>query len=167
MKFFHLIFLFLTNNTSCLKPEYFCQINKAEKCKFYQCAYDLCSMNKQSCDRFKEWITLLDKYKKFNFIEIKLKTLQKFLTDIELCSDEDFEFDFKKVCFITKKCYERKIWSTRLMFKGVNYIKIEKCICNGDFKTSCGKGYCAFDNKNCDLINSANFEMRKKAKKCL
>ena len=78
MKFFHLIFLLLTNNTSCLKPEYFCQIQKdnykAEKCKFHQCAYDLCSINKQSCDRFKEWITLLDKFKKINFIKIKLKT---------------------------------------------------------------------------------------------
>ena len=165
-------FIFIINQVKSLKPSHFCILPedqyKLVKCKHYQCGLDFCSRDKKTCDYFKEWSLLLDKYKQFDSMEKNLKIFKKFLNDMNECHIDEYKSHTADVCLNKKNCVEKKTWSTRFMFKGVGYFKVEKCPCPVHFGFNCKNLFCTKTEEICEnlMANTSNTDLFKQIRNC-
>lgn len=124
----------------------------------YQCGKDICTKSKEKCDYFVGWTTLLSKLMNGNLYEAKLKNFHKFINEIRICPTE--EWSPKHVCTKKKKCYEKVKWYSRFMFKGVDFLKVAECECNGNFSINCDTlGYCGRSKKACDGVKKRKLDI--------
>ena len=126
-----------------------CYSQKDSTCRgnySYQCAKDLCSFNKESCERYNQH--------KRSFIFRSLFPLIQFQKNIKICELIESEIiDLNnKFCLNRHDCLE----TSKLVVYGVtvkNEIKKVDCKCKGDFKYECNRNYCTNNLDSCQIIN--------------
>jgi hypothetical protein len=150
-----LILLTLLKELNCLKLNYFCKNEKAEKCwgmHRIQCQANFCATNVKECDKFnlfsktahKNIVMISDRFKmisKQNFENFKIK--------ISKCVKLDQIIG--KVCLNSLDCFQ----TTNLVLNGIIIRKSKTklvCKCEAKFEYQCNKNYCTNDLASCELI---------------
>lgn len=162
-----ILFIILYKKASCqlLKVNSFCILKektyKDSVCKNYQCLSDVCSIDKASCEKFKDWSELLDRYKNYDFIDRRIKMYQNFVLELKTCRIDENVSLKSEICLNKRKPYDYKKWSP-LLSKGVIHIKSKFDSCKRHkFTFKCGEMYCTRRQETCDLIsNSKNYILK-------
>jgi hypothetical protein len=129
-----------------------CYSTKYSACKgnhSYQCAIDVCSLNKEACDNY-------NKHKR-SYTFRSLHPLIKFQKEIKLCEfiKSESGVDLNKYCLNRNDCFE----TNKLVVYGItvkNEVKQVDCKCQGEFKYQCNRNYCANDSDSCEFIHKLN-----------
>ena len=150
-----LIFILVAVNTVItMKPNEFCslpdELFTQVKCKNYQCSADLCTVNQEKCEKFIEWTNLISKYINADFARDYVVVYKLFVFEIKNCPANKYLLLRSELCQRKRICYEKKTWSSRLMFKSVDIFEKKLCRCNGKHKFDCLNGFCASSKEICD-----------------
>ena len=149
-----ILILVAINTVITMKPNEFCSLSdklfKNVKCKNYQCSADICTVNQVKCEKFIEWTNLISKYMNADFAKDCVVLYKRFISEIENCPDNKYILLRSELCKRKRICYEKKTWSSRLMFKGVNILEKKLCRCKGKHKFDCINGFCASSKEICD-----------------
>ena len=134
-------------NNFCILPE---EYRKVAVCKQYQCENEFCATDEKKCKTFIGWTILLDK--NISSVQQTLELYTNFVLTIKECASTQYVMMKSDVCQNTKICYEKKKWTSRMMFKGVDVKLKKQCPCRGKHEYNCGNGYCAVNKKTCQLV---------------
>jgi len=153
-----LLFVFTVSFVNTFSPNDFCILPESHQkevmCKQHQCEREFCSTDRSKCKTFIGWSIVLDK--NLSSIQQTKELYTYFVLNIKECTKTQYISVKSDVCQKIKICYEKKRWTSRLMFKGVD-VKVKKqCPCKGKQKHDCGNGYCASSEKICQIIFESN-----------
>ena len=143
-----LILLTLLIELNCLKLNYFCKNEKAEKCwgkHGIQCQANFCATNLKECNKLYLFSKLFDK----NTVIISKQNFENFKTKISKCVKLDQIIG--KVCLNSLDCFQ----TTNLVLNGIIIRKSKTklvCKCEAKFEYQCNKNYCTNDLASCELI---------------
>ena len=153
-----------------LKPKEFCvfpsNMYQEARCKHHQCRQEICSTDKNKCDLLVDWTSLLDL--KMSFVPESLKKYENFVIHIKNCSSKELVLMKNEACLNKKVCFERKSWSSRLMFEAITVFEKKKCPCKGKFGFDCRNSYCAVNKQTCQDLFAVNIykDIIKEIKSC-
>jgi hypothetical protein len=157
-KFIYIFILSLLkmSTVTSMKPNDFCslpdELYPQVKCKHHQCTSDICSVNKEKCEKFLEWSNLISRYMNADFAKNSLIFYKEFVIEIKICSENKYVFLRTELCQNKRICYEKKKWSTRFMFKGVDILEKKLCSCKDKHEFDCSNGFCASSKEICKDI---------------
>lgn len=126
-----------------------CYSIKDSECKgnfSYQCGKDMCSLNKEICNKYKRY--------SHSFAFRSFIPLIQFHKEIKRCDYylNETRIDFNKYyCLNRNDCLE----SNKLIINGItfkNELKKIDCKCHSDFEYKCNRNYCAKDFDSCKMI---------------
>ena len=144
----------LVDKSLSMRPENFCvltsNVSNEAKCKYYQCSEQVCSTDKNKCETFIDWTTLLDS--DTNIAKVTLKKYEVFVVNIKSCSSKQYVLMKNEACRNRKICFARKNWSSRLMLESVRLLEKKKCPCLGRHGYDCGNGYCSVNKFTCQEL---------------
>ena len=116
-------------------------IQKAARCREYQCANEFCSTNENKCKAFIGWTALLDR--NVSFLQKMVKMYPRFVLSIKECKSSQYVMLKSEVCHNKKICSVNKLWVSRLMFKAVALRLKKQCPCKDKYGYDCVNKYCA------------------------
>ena len=157
------IFLIQNIKSHSIKPTDFCLHTEPCQSGHYslQCALNLCSKDKLSCQSLKLWNLINSNSKNEN----SKQSIQKFTNSISECPlHHQYKWTKSEVCaFKNKLCSSS---GSNFPFKSsdrlILQMKTIKCKCAGKYAFTCGdlNGFCAKDKKGCDglrlIVNKQN-----------
>ena len=152
--FFHLFALIKFHRVKGFSPRDFCvlpeEYQKEARCKQFQCGTEFCSTTENKCKSFIGWTILLGQ--NVSYVKKTADLYPYFLLSIKVCVSSQYILLKSEVCENKKLCYERKQWSSRLMFRGPT-VKVEKkCPCKSKYEYDCENGYCAVNKNACKIM---------------
>lgn len=143
--------LVIKSNSICKIPKNFvlkkCVGNQQFKCTEYYC-----STNKTSCENFLKLRSITEIFTKFLYNQKRLEEYSSFVNSVKLCQVKEsdrFNLDLN-VCVSGHNCFVREKF--KLKNKVQSWSKKILCPCEGSHRVSCGKGYCASSENDCELF---------------
>ena len=144
-----------------LRPEKLCliteKIYREVQCRQYQCDVDICAANGDICESFLAWKRITNAHKPVDYVYNNQQTYNQFIKSIRHCSKNQYVPLEREACLNKKMCTEKKKWTSRLMFKGVDIVEKKKCLCEGQYGFECHKDYCTLNKNTCERL----FDQRK------